>query len=602
MRLRSKIYQLEGTDVQSNLKLSISASSLAESPLIPVPTSASSILSSMSSSIRMTVSEMDSMSMFETIVPTSTTPVVDSTPSHTLDLRHSTVSSAEHTMHSTVHKPADDINKWHSKFTRAAEQATQDLQVRVSDIIARESSPGLGEALLAKLTDEANQAVDSVKNSIIEAVNHLPEEDNDEQKTSAMHEVLETLRASGKSLKDRAQEVRTWKIEHDVEIDSLVETAIESTMSILDGIRDLGLQRIGMTWSDSDSVTYEDWTAYHNLKKTFDSLRADVLSSAVDQEALLQAKASSDEVQNNAMTVAGTAAKELARLKDVARWKIDASDASNDFESRFAPVAAAKEFGQKVAGLFSGEENESDDSVMGSLAAAGSEISSSITETATTISEHLSSGVEDITAPATTVPSPSTPVVSQASETAEEVLGNVGGVLSSAGTSVAEAATLVTSPLSASEDTVSTVTSEAIHSIADAILPSIEHKSDEAGAEPSTSVVTPAIVQEEPTNHGTAPLVEAVDETIPEDVKSDLSSSIPSSARASVVSVASEASEVQASATILPSAVSDAFPASEDVVDAAHQASASLYSRISEAGTGFADMTSSLAASRSASV
>jgi len=441
-----------------------------------------------------------------------------------------------------------------------------------------------------------------VKNSIIEAVNHLPEEDNDEQKTSAMHEVLETLRASGKSLKDRAQEVRTWKIEHDVEIDSLVETAIESTMSILDGIRDLGLQRIGMTWSDSDSVTYEDWTAYHNLKKTFDSLRADVLSSAVDQEALLQAKASSDEVQNNAMTVAGTAAKELARLKDVARWKIDASDASNDFESRFAPVAAAKEFGQKVAGLFSGEENESDDSVMGSLAAAGSEISSSITETATTISEHLSSGVEDITAPATTVPSPSTPVVSQASETAEEVLGNVGGVLSSAGTSVAEAATLVTSPLSASEDTVSTVTSEAIHSIADAILPSIEHKSDEAGAEPSTSVVTPAIVQEEPTNHGTAPLVEAVDETIPEDVKSDLSSSIPSSARASVVSVASEASEVQASATILPSAVSDAFPASEDVVDAAHQASASLYSRISEAGTGFADMTSSLAASRSASV
>ena len=602
MSLRSKIHQLEGTDVQSNLKLSISTSSLAESPLIPVPTSASSILSSMSSSIRMTVSEMDSMSMFETIVPTSTTPVVDSTPSHTLDLRHSTVSSAEHTMHSTVHKPADDINKWHSKFTRAAEQATQDLQVRVSDTIARESSPGLGEALLAKLTDEANQAVDSVKNSIIEAVNHLPEEDNDEQKTSAMHEVLETLRASGKSLKDRAQEVRTWKIEHDVEIDSLVETAIESTMSILDGIRDLGLQRIGMTWSDSDSVTYEDWTAYHNLKKTFDSLRADVLSSAVDQEALLQAKASSDEVQNNAMTVAGTAAKELARLKDVARWKIDASDASNDFESRFAPVAAAKEFGQKVAGLFSGEENESDDSVMGSLAAEGSEISSSITETATTISEHLSSGVEDITAPATTVPSPSTPVVSQASETAEEVLGNVGGVLSSAGTSVAEAATLVTSPLSASEDTVSTVTSEAIHSIADAILPSIEHKSDEAGAEPSTSVVTPAIVQEEPTNHGTAPLVEAVDETIPEDVKSDLSSSIPSSARASVVSVASEASEVQASATILPSAVSDAFPASEDVVDAAHQASASLYSRISEAGTGFADMTSSLAASRSASV
>jgi len=602
MRLRSKIHQLEGTDVQSNLKLSISTPSLAESPLIPVPISASSIFSSMSSSVRMTVSEMGSMSMFETIVPTSTTPVVDSTPSHTIDLRHSTVSSAEHAMHSSVHKPADDISKWHSKFTRAAEQATQDLRVRVSDIIARESSSGLGEALLAKLTDEADQAVDSVKTSIIEAVNRLPEVDNTEQKTSAMHEVLETLRASGKALKDRAQEVRTWIVEHDVEIDSLVETAIESTMSILDGIRDLGLQRIGMTWSDSDSVTYEDWTAYHNLKKTFDSLRADVLSSAVDQEALLHAKSRSDEVQNNAMAVAGTAAKELARLKDVARWKIDGSDASNNFESRFAPVAAAKEFGQKVAGLFSGEEKESDDSVMGSLAAAGSEISSSMTETATTISEYLSSGVEDITVPATTIPTPSTPVVSQAIETAEEVLGNVGDMLGSAGSSVAEPATLMTSAPFETEDTVSTVTSEAIHSIADAILPSIEHKSDDAGAEPSTSMVTPSIVQEDPTAHATAALFDAVDETVPEDVKSDLSSSIPSSARASVVSVVSEASEVQASATILPSAASDTIPSSADVVDTAHQASASLYSRISEAGTGFADMTSSLAASRSASV
>jgi hypothetical protein len=534
------------------------------------------------------------MSMFETIVPTSTTSVVESTPSHTIDLRHSTVPSAEHTIHSTVHKPADDISKWNSKFTRAAEQATQDLQVRVSDIIARESSPGLGEALLAKLTDESDQAIVSVKNSIIEAVNRLPGEDNTEQKTSAMHEVLETLRASGKSLKDRAQQVRTWKVEHNGEIDSLVETAIESTMSILDGIRDLGLQRIGVTWADSDSVTYEDWTAYHHLKKTFDGLRADVLSSAVDQEALLKAKTSSDEVQNNAMTVAGTAAKELARLKDVAKWKIDARDASDDFESRFAPVAAAKEFGQKVVGFFSSDDasTENGDREIESLASAGSESSSSLTEAATVISESLSSGIDDVTAPATTTPSSSTPVVSQAIETAEEVLVGDGAL------------PILTSLPAESEPVASTVTSEAIHSIADAILPSIADQSDDAGAERSKSMVevTSAIVQAEQTDHATTPLVGTTDgETVPEDVMSDLSSSIPSSARASVVSAASEASEVQASATILPSAVSNAIPASEDVVDAAQRASASLYSRISEAGTGYADMTSSLAASRSAS-
>jgi len=587
------------TLTQSNLKLSTFTSSSVVSSLVPLPNSASSILSSMSASVSMTVSESSSLSMFETIIPTSTTPVVKSAPSHTIDPRHSTVSSAEHTVHSTVHKPADDISKWHAKFTRAAEQATQDLQVRVFDIIARESSSGLGEALLAKLTDEADQAVESVKKSIIEAVDK-PEEDNAEQKTSAMHEVLETLRASGKSLKDRALQVRTWKVEHDVEIDSLVETAVGSTMSILDGIRDLGLQRIGITWADSESVTYEDWTSYHNLKKTFDSLRADVLSSAVDQEALLQAKARSDEVQHNAMTVAGNAAKELARLKDVAKWKIDDRDSTNDFESRFVPVAAAKKFGQRVVGFFSGDEAESDDSDMGSLASVGSEISSSLTEAATAISESLSSGVEEATAPASTSSHAGTPVASQAIETVREVLRSNVNLLSSDGILEGETATLVTSSPSQSEITATSVTSEAIHSIADAILPSIEQRTDIAGVESSTSLsrFTPAPVQEEPT-----PAVQSIEEeSVPEDVQSDLSSSIPSSARASVVSVASEASELQAKATILPSAILDAVLASEDVVDAAHHASADLYSSIAAAGTGFTDVTSSLAASRSASV
>ena len=40
-----------------------------------------------------------------------------------------------------------------------------------------------------------------------------------------------------------------------------------STLEVLDGIRDLGLQEIGMRWAWMEGVTYKHWAKYHDLKR-----------------------------------------------------------------------------------------------------------------------------------------------------------------------------------------------------------------------------------------------------------------------------------------------------------------------------------------------
>jgi len=475
--------------------------------------------------------------------------------------------------------PTDDIRKWELKFTRAAEQGSRDLENRIADIISRQiegQAKGVGHALLTRLEVQADDALANVRTSIIDAVQVLPEDSSDDHKADALHNILETLRASGKNLKDRAQQVREWKAQHDMDIDSMIDAATTSTLSVLDGIRDLGLQKIGMQWAEMEDISYDHWTEYHQLKQKFDVLRSDVVAVASRHDRLDIAKKEANAVQDAAMTIAENTAKELARLKDVAKWKIEAHDQSEDFSTRYATVAAAKELGQKIAGIFGGESDEAKSSAqqVSTASSLAEPISLSVTEAIAHASEAVGQSAPDIGTP-----------ISEASESVTSAINQATDSVASIFERAEDSLLSVVDSEDASMSTMSTV--QDIHSTS----------SPETLAAASETIPIPQPVTEDvtiigepiqtPSSPATSEVAQEDDEQIPVDVRQDLSSSIAPTALDTVASIASEYGH-GVSGTVLPSM-------SGGVVDGAYQASASLQSKFSEAGEGYAEMTNSLA-------
>ncbi len=265
----------------------------------------------------------------------------------------------------------------------------------------------------------------------------------------------------------------------------MVSAAAESTLDVLDSIRDLGLQEIGMRWAYLDGVTYKDWAKYHEMKQTFDEWRVEVEAVAKDHEGLKSSKEKSEEVESRGMSVAEEAAKQLARLKEVGKWKIQAKDDGDDFSTKYmsAAVAAAaqklaekaklasehvistsqgtvesivSEATQRPAKAASSASSRVIGSEPGVIEQASSKISEAISEAGSIASDKISSAV------AGTPQSKSESVVSVASQKAHEVVDQAneviigtpvpvhGSVASEASKSVASAASVASDALSGS--------------------------------------------------------------------------------------------------------------------------------------------------------
>jgi hypothetical protein len=191
------------------------------------------------------------------------------------------------------------------------------------------------------LEETVKSSLQDLKSSIISIV-------KTSQDSEASEEALNTaVRKAGIAIKEKAQAVRTWRQSYDRETNSLVSKTAQDTLDILDLIRDSGLQEIGMRWAWTDGITHKDWAKYHKLKTKFDEWRYDVEKVAIEHPGLLKARASSEDVENQAMGIAEEAATELARIKETGRWKISAGDSSDDFTTKHMPAAAVVA-GQKV--------------------------------------------------------------------------------------------------------------------------------------------------------------------------------------------------------------------------------------------------------------
>jgi hypothetical protein len=237
-----------------------------------------------------------------------------------------------------------DLKNWQTKFAKAADKGAEDLEERVRDITQRQiehQAHGVGHALVTQLDTTTKDALKDLKAHINTSISKIPADATESDENAVYVELLSSIRSAGEKIRNKAVAVRSWKQTYDNETVYLVKAALESTLEVIDSIRDLGLQEIGMRWAHVDGMTYKDWTKYHALKKTFDTWRDEVGAVAMKHENLDRAKHEGDAVQDEAMLMAELAAKELARLKDVARWKVDAHDSSDDFSSKVIPGNAA---------------------------------------------------------------------------------------------------------------------------------------------------------------------------------------------------------------------------------------------------------------------
>ena len=204
--------------------------------------------------------------------------------------------------------------------------------------------------------------------SINAIVRSLPEDYSENTFQDAEEQIAKAVRSAAVAIKSHAQSLRTWKQNYIKETQSLISAASVSTLDVLDNIRDLGLQEIGMRWAWMDGVTYKDWAKYHELKKAFDEWRDEVEAVATNHEGLQKSISAADELETKGLAIAENAAKELSRLKEIGNWKVYAKDDTDDFSTRSTPakaVLAAKLAEQSASSLKAAVVKGADDAKSG---------------------------------------------------------------------------------------------------------------------------------------------------------------------------------------------------------------------------------------------
>jgi len=257
-----------------------------------------------------------------------------------------------------------DLQRWQDKFAVAADKGIEDLEERIEGVVMAliaSSADSHGQSLSTALEAVAAEKLSVVKQHINHLAQSLPEEDAPEEEKSAGEQLVSEIRNSAIAVRDRAHTLREWAISFDDELARRVGAAVNSTLDVLNNIRDLGLQEIGIRWAWMDGVTYKDWARYHALKAQLEDWRNEIRSIGMNHKSVAQAKAVASEILGTGMEIAEDTAKELIRLKDVGTWKLAAREVSDNFDTRTeAPPPRPKpaEEAEESEGTFDAEHNE----------------------------------------------------------------------------------------------------------------------------------------------------------------------------------------------------------------------------------------------------
>jgi hypothetical protein len=345
----------------------------------------------------------------------------------------------------------EDLRKWQTKFATAADKGSEDLEQRVAEITKRQVESGVkghGRALVVKLEETADSTVASLKSFIKRTVESVPEDATDEDLEAAHAKCSAKTRELGLSVKERAQDVRAWKANYDQETDSLVKAAVKSTVVVLDKIHGLGLQEVGMRWAWLDGVTYQDWQNYHKLRTTLDEWQAEVEAVGSQHDGLRIAHEEAKKLEDEAMEASTRMVSELIRLKDVAKWKLWANDATDDFSNKPVPARvykAAQQVSSQVSEAIQGSSTPISESVASAINSASSQASEAIqaapshaSEAASSLSSGASEAIQGSSTPLSE--SAASSIESLSSQASEALLGSETPIAESVASSVSSAA------------------------------------------------------------------------------------------------------------------------------------------------------------------
>lgn len=520
--------------------------------------SASSTFSSISSSISSAHATNSPSTSISSSTSTSSTETPDDTPLSEDEIRENARKVV-----------AKDLKTWQEKFSKAADEGSDEIDGRVTEITERliqNQANKVGSALLVELEEAVKSNLESLKSSIISIVQS--EKDTEESQDS----LNTAVRKAGVAIKEKAQAVRTWRQSFDAETNSLIGKSVKDTFDIIDHIRDLGLQEIGMRWAWTDGITHKDWTKYHALKSKFEEWRLDVEKVVTEHPGLSKARAASEDVESRAMGIAENAAIELARIKETGKWKISTGDSSDDFSTKYIPPAAAVA-GQKVMEKI----NDASEAMAGTTQGTLESVSSMASEAASSISSSVigtpQGSVESV---ASVVKESVDSIVDQASSS---VIGTSQGSVESLSSVVGEKAATLSQKASASvigdQPGVVSQASSSIQSAGSVVSNSASSLSDEASS--SISSLSSVISDEAST---VSKSVESASSSIASSLSS--SASATSSTTSKKVWGGAMAAHVEARQIIF-----------DDVIDDSEEETYSekIQSMASVAGDQFSDMT-----------
>jgi len=504
---------------------------------------------------------------------------------------------------------AEELKRWQAKFAKAADQGAEDLSRRVSDIVSdhmHHQVEGVGAALVTELDEASTASQSDLQSSILSTISSLPEDADEASQNNAYSIIRVTIRTHGNTIKDKAQSLRLWKLNSNEELTALLDQASSSTLSVLDSIRDLGLQEIGMRWSTSDHITYEDWTQYHKLKQSFHDWREKVAEVITSHKGVAEARQAAEELEDKGMGIAQSAAEELARLKDVARWKIHTQDTSDDFSSRKLPAAAAR-LGQKImskassAGsavtASSSSQNMAESIISAatsSAASAASQVSESLSEAresaaskASDVSEDATESTWDMWEAASSLTSSSSAAIARSSASILSAMASAASSLSTSAPQSSGAADRASLSLSSGASSLSSSGSSLINTSASPPPSSASASLSSAAASAASAArsITSAVSASSGSFSNAATIAAG-------------------SAASKASSRASKAAEVGVDAEELNAPARDRFAdlvnkkaraaAGGDVIDAARSSSESIKSQVSEAGEAYETVTQTL--------
>lgn len=292
---------------------------------------------------------------------------------------------------------AQDLETWQTKFASQADEGANDLEERVDEIAKRMIEENV-QTTGRQLFDDLESAIASELEALrikISALAGSAEENTD----NVDEQIVAAVRSAGMTIKKKAQAIRQWREGYEKELQETVITVADVHFQLLDETRNLALQQIGMRWAWTDGVTYKDWAKYHELKRTLNEWTEQLKQLVVTHPSLLQAQDAAAQVEDEGMEIASVAAKELARLKEVARWKVVAKDSTTDFDSDSMKLAAEEAIAAKK-----GEESKDADQqspvdegdVVSSLSASAEEATSQ----AEVVEQDLEDFVSSIAEPA----------------------------------------------------------------------------------------------------------------------------------------------------------------------------------------------------------